>query len=485
MATPADYPTPPPQPSSPSPAPTDLNSLVGERPSPLNSNITEYFNKQNGAGFANPTDLASFLNTQSGRSDINSTNVFDVLKNNTASANASLNQGQDTAFQALDSAPPDDVATQKQKAQDIIDKATADQTNVQQELQDATTGGNDLRTQAQNYYSSLGISALEDDVANATQAYNNVKQAQLSNKLNLEQQYQGGGTTGFADALDSRDQQVLAMHELAAATALQVAQQRLNSQMDVFKVFNQAATDQQTHVISNLSQQLGLDKADLQFGVNLLNQVQTEVHGDETAARQFIATLATNNPDVFSQLTPQDQQDLSQGKVTPAILAKIGQAANLRQQRNDIAQQQANIAAEREAAYASRVVVLNNNTGSGAGLYGSKDNTEIQNIISKSNDWGSAAAALDNTFGPGTASLYDTQLKVKFQIPADITSALQNVPSTAISTATDWQQAHDAFVKAHSYDTTAADAAFKQAYGNKPSNGANLWDNITNFFKNF
>src|SRR5581483_9172814 len=113
MATPADYPTPPPQPSSPSPAPTDLNSLVGERPSPLNSNITEYFNKQNGAGFANPTDLASFLNTQSGRSDINSTNVFDVLKNNTASANASLNQGQDTAFQALDSAPPDDVATQK------------------------------------------------------------------------------------------------------------------------------------------------------------------------------------------------------------------------------------------------------------------------------------------------------------------------------------------------------------------------------------
>ena len=146
------------------------------------------------------------------------------------------------------------------------------------------------------------------------------------NKQNDEVQYQGG-TEGAVSALDTKQQAQFAVQALAASTALQAAQSNLNSNMDIFKTFSTAATDDQKDTISAVSQQLGLDKADLTMGVTLLNQAREEQSNSDTAAKSLLIGLAQNVPGVFATLSPSDQQALTQGNITPSILAAIGQSA--------------------------------------------------------------------------------------------------------------------------------------------------------------
>lgn len=58
----------------------NINSLIGQRPSPSNPSITEYYNTQTGQGFTNPQELANFVNQQLPGSNATPQNVFDLLK---------------------------------------------------------------------------------------------------------------------------------------------------------------------------------------------------------------------------------------------------------------------------------------------------------------------------------------------------------------------------------------------------------------------
>lgn len=262
-------------------------------------------------------------------------------------ANTALNSGQQSAFDNNNGSPLNSdqaLNDAKADAQSLIDTATTNIGGLQKQLADSTTGQNDLRVQTQNYYDSLGVASAQDAVAAAQKALGDVQVAQKSNKLNLENQLTGtGATEGFAGNVDSREQQVLSIKELSASIQLQVAQQSLSNKIDVFKTFTQQADEQQKNTIQELSTQLSLNKADLTAGVQLLNQARLEAHGDEVAARQLVTTIATQVPGLFQALTPADQQNLSQGKITPTILATIGTLTTTAQAKLDIAQQNANV----------------------------------------------------------------------------------------------------------------------------------------------
>lgn len=69
--------------------------LVGQRPSTVDPNVTEYFNKQTGQGFANPQDLSAFVNQQGGQTNAN--NVFTELQKGFQNAVASGQQAPQSA----------------------------------------------------------------------------------------------------------------------------------------------------------------------------------------------------------------------------------------------------------------------------------------------------------------------------------------------------------------------------------------------------
>jgi len=66
------------------------SSLVGARPSSSNPGVAEFYNSQTQTPFTRPEDLANFLQVQLGRSDINPTNVFDILKTPTSTGATQL-----------------------------------------------------------------------------------------------------------------------------------------------------------------------------------------------------------------------------------------------------------------------------------------------------------------------------------------------------------------------------------------------------------
>jgi len=71
----------------------NLNSLIGQRPSPSNPSVTEFYNTQTGQGFSNPQDLANFINQQTPGANVNAQNVFQYLSSNGgwSQSNSSLN----------------------------------------------------------------------------------------------------------------------------------------------------------------------------------------------------------------------------------------------------------------------------------------------------------------------------------------------------------------------------------------------------------
>jgi len=58
----------------------NLNSLIGQRPSPSNPNATEYYNTQTNQGFSSPQQLADFVNQQLPNSGATAQNVFSLLQ---------------------------------------------------------------------------------------------------------------------------------------------------------------------------------------------------------------------------------------------------------------------------------------------------------------------------------------------------------------------------------------------------------------------
>ena len=128
-------------------------------------------------------------------------------------------------------------------------------------------------------------------------------------------------------------------------------------------------------------------------------------------------------------------------------------------------------------------------TSQAPNLNSAKNSALINNIISSASSWGAAANALDQKFGRGTATQFDTQLKTKFQIPSDLASisqqATQHKQNPSTWTLNQWQQNYNQFVQDHSYNPEAAKQAFENffpkpgASENKPS----IWSKITNLFK--
>lgn len=127
-----------------------------------------------------------------------------------------------------------------------------------------------------------------------------------------------------------------------------------------------------------------------------------------------------------------------------------------------------------------------NNVVTNAGLQ------TAQNIINSSNSWGDAAAKLEQRFGQGGATQFDSQLKTKFQIPSDLVSvsqqAAQHGQAPHTWTLNQWQQNYNQFVQDHSYNPDAAKKAFEDAFPkptasqNKPNVFKNIWHGIGNFF---
>ena len=244
-----------------------------------------------------------------------------------------INNAAQTAFNTVTSSPstanptysnPEAAATAAQ-AQDIISSGTTNVNNDNSKIT-ALEDPNAIENKDNAELQTLGITGLQQKVNDAQANYNSIVAQSKLNKQNDEVQYQGG-TEGAVSALDTKQQAQFAVQALAASTALQAAQSNLNSNMDIFKTFSTAATDDQKDTISAVSQQLGLDKADLTMGVTLLNQAREEQSNSDTAAKSLLIGLAQNVPGVFATLSPSDQQALTQGNITPSILAAIGQSA--------------------------------------------------------------------------------------------------------------------------------------------------------------
>lgn len=67
---------------------SNINSLVGQRPSASSPGTTEYYNTQTGQGFSTPQALADFVNSQT-NAGVTAQNVFQYLQNPTATAGSS------------------------------------------------------------------------------------------------------------------------------------------------------------------------------------------------------------------------------------------------------------------------------------------------------------------------------------------------------------------------------------------------------------
>ena len=420
-----------PQAPTPPPSPNDLSATYG-----LNNGTV--YNKTTGQAFSNPQDFFK----DSGVSSFNGL-TFDTgytpPPTPSQQANSTLNSAQQSTFDSVSSSPTSDTDAMTAQAKSLMDQATTDENTIQPELDNATTGDSSVAARTQAMYTADGITApdfdaLNKNIADATADYNNVKAQQQMNIFNRENQYAGGGTLGFAQNLDSDDQRTLAVQELAASTRMSVAQSALNNATDLFKdISSKAQAEQQTY-ISTLSTQLGLDKSDMQFGVQIMNQALTETHNDQIASKQLLATTAQQLPEFLQSLTPQETQDFLNYNWTPSIVTKLGAAGTASMQRIAVQQQNANTAANR-----------------------------LQISVSNKDD---------------TSGVSD-----------DISSALSQVPSSALANPTDWQAAHDAFIQAHPKDVAAANQAFVQAYGNKPAAPKTLSltqqaeTGIGNFFK--
>jgi hypothetical protein len=237
-----------------------------------------------------------------------------------------LNNASTTAHQGLNGLPPSNDDARSQLASNLIDSAMTNSAKDKQSLTDATTGANDLRTQTAGYYSSLGVSQAADDVAAARSALSQVQGEKLDNLSKNEQQLKGtGATEGDAQGQSQLDQRSIALRELGASIKLESATSLYNSKLDAFKVFSSSADTQQTHTISELSTQLGLDKQDLTAGVAVLNQIRQETQNNQQLAKQTFLNLISNVHGIASQLTPQEVQAIeTTGNIPPSVVAKVG-----------------------------------------------------------------------------------------------------------------------------------------------------------------
>jgi hypothetical protein len=391
------------------------------------------YNKQTGQAYSNPQQFfqASGTNSFNGL-------LFDNNWNPTEATNASLNDAQQQAFDGLSGNPTSGIDQQQQLANQLINNAQTNQTTLTQDLSDATTGANDLRTQDQNYYNTLGIADLQQKINDAQSAYETIKGQEQTNLFSREDQYQGGGTEGFAQNLDSRDQRTMAVQELAASITLQGYQNQLNTQMDAFKTFAGAASDQQTHQISEISTQLGLNQQDLANGVSILNQVQQETQNNQAAGRQMFLSLVENIPGIASQLTPQETQALQNGQIPPSVVAKVGasQTYNDQQQKAQSASAFSNVLGNLinirntqgdspllDQEIASTIQAYNGALGnSGTSAPSSTDSgSSTDSLVSSNPNPAAVVAGYDLTSYAGTSSSQGTYGQ-------DVASIYQNIP---------------------------------------------------------
>lgn len=280
------------------------------------------------------TKTFSFMNGAS--YDVNGNPVNTITQNisSTTDINDALNSGQESALGALTSNPLTDPTTRINTAQSKIDEATANLKLDRSAL--ATATSTDLsKTAVENYdtaYTKTGVAQAEIDVQQAQEEYNRVALREMDNLSQREQQYEGtGATTGDVKNINSLDQRSIAISKFAAATKLQVAQQKLNSATDMFRelygAMNSADKTQVDNQIRVISTQLGIDETFLSNGTSLLNQALQESNQDTREARQTIINLATHYPGLYDSLSEADKQALQKGQITPTITAALGKAA--------------------------------------------------------------------------------------------------------------------------------------------------------------
>jgi hypothetical protein len=269
---------------------------------------------------------------------------------NTDQINSKLNSAQTQTFGSLgNTKDTDKLASQ---ANDMITEAMG---NKQQDLTDIgnaqTAAANIPNLVQQNYYDALnqtGLTDAQNGVLSAMQDYNNAQLAEAKNVPNIQAGQATGGYTTQNEGQSMAGQNAIALgiNKLAAGLKLQVAQQALNNKTDMFKTLDSAlnsgdqfAVDKQVALIS---QRTGIDQNELSAGVNLLNQVRQENQNNETQTRQWMQMFAMQFPGFYSQLTPEDQQAISNGQITPSILGLMGKVATTAGTKLGIQQQQAN-----------------------------------------------------------------------------------------------------------------------------------------------
>ncbi len=195
----------------------DLSSTYGLYN--LNGNQTVY-NKQTGQAFSNPQDFFQ----QAG------VNSFDNLKFDTAynpnDINTALNAGQAQAHAAINNTPETNPDINASTAGTIIDNNTANvvpPANTTPPVP-SPTNGPEVPLQPNPQYAQL-----QQNISDAITEYNNLKAKSASNLLTDENNMQGGGTLDQAKTLDFNQQMILSVQQMAAATKMQVAQERLTN----------------------------------------------------------------------------------------------------------------------------------------------------------------------------------------------------------------------------------------------------------------
>lgn len=257
----------------------------------------------------------------------------------------------------------------------------------------------------------------------------------------------------------------------AAATQLQAQLQAAKDQMDEFMNIYKTGLDQQ-----NTNAQLSISKQSLQ------EKTQQDLINNQQQTRQFMVDNGITSP-YFS---------LDGGQtITDAVSSQSIDAATFKSMGGDISKVQAVTPPKKYAAgvlgeyqmYSDQLAASGGkpmdflsyqktlaNAGRAVtnifpgGDSGTKAIDNVKAIIAAHpNDWGGAAAAINQTLGnPSAATMYDSLLKQAYLLPASLSTISSSLPSNL--TLQQWNQGLQKFqdqVKDYADPGTAADAYIK------------------------
>lgn len=228
---------------------TDINALIGQRPSQTNPNTTEFYNTKTGQGFSTPQDLSNFINSQGGSTTAQ--NVFDQLKqgfNNAKASGAAAPTTQGQAQSAINKYSPQ-ITSQSPAGLSPIEQQLAQDPGYQQLLADRAefASAANQQTSLLDFYNKsvkeAGIPALNEELIN----YKNVidgTEDDIRNEVKA--------ANGFAT-----DSQVLALSGARNKSLI--------------KNYNRLI-DQKNAAMENINNMVSLSAQDRQFAMQAISQ---------------------------------------------------------------------------------------------------------------------------------------------------------------------------------------------------------------------